>query len=136
MTRLALAALLLASTVTAGAAEPSPKPAAAQASSAANDKAAALKDAATSLMGPCTPAQATGKVKAVQVIDGATYNAIVDREKLKASKAHPSTRFLAVTYVDGKAQGKDYRQITTSYGLTTKQAQALVGQKVCVFARK
>lgn len=95
----------------------------------------ALKDARMSLMGPCSAEQATGKVMAVEVIDGAAMNAVIAKEKLPLQKAVPAARFLAVTYENGGKTDKDYRQVTTSQGLTTEQAQALVGEKLCVFGR-
>jgi hypothetical protein len=111
-------------------------PAAAEKPAPVDHRAAALKDARTSLMGPCAPAQATAKVTAVEVIDADAMAAAIEQEQLKLSKPHPTARFLAVSYADGATTGKDYRQVTTAQGLTTKDAQALVGEKMCVFRRQ
>jgi hypothetical protein len=91
----------------------------------------ALKDAASSLMLPCSAEQATGKLTRVRVVDGKEMNKILEKEKSKRPKADPQARFLAVTYVSEGRTLKDYRQISTRYGLTSEQAQALIGEKVC-----
>jgi hypothetical protein len=99
---------------------------------AAPERTEALKDATTALVLPCSDEQATGKLTSVRVIDGKEMNEILEKERSKRTKADPRARFLAVTFdAAGKAM-KDYRQISTAHGLTTAEAQALVGAKVCV----
>jgi hypothetical protein len=127
----ALVALLLSTSALAA----DPKPAKASKKPAAKADSPAIQDAKKALLGPCTPEQANGKVVAVEVIDGGKMNAAIEQEKLPHQKAVPAAHFLAVTYESGGKQAKDYRQVTTSHGLTTEQAQALVGQRLCVFGR-
>ncbi|MBL0276940.1 MAG: hypothetical protein IPQ24_12775 [Anaeromyxobacter sp.] len=94
---------------------------------------AALKDAVASLLGPCSPEMAGGKVTAVEVLDGAQLNARLEKEKSKKAKAEPAQRFIAISYEAGGTTGKSVRQVSTQYMLTTEQAQALLGEKLCVF---
>lgn len=93
----------------------------------------ALKDAVASLLGPCSPEMAGGKVTAVEVLDSAQFNARLVKEKSKRAKAQPGQRFIAIGYEVGGAAGKSVRQVSTQYMLTTEQAQALLGEKLCVF---
>jgi hypothetical protein len=96
------------------------------------DRTEALKDASRSLMLPCAEDQATGKLTKVRVIEGKEMNQILEKEKSKRAKADPRARFLAITFVASGKTMKDYRQIATDQGLTTEEAQALLGSKVCV----
>ena len=95
--------------------------------------AASLKDARQALLGPCSPEMATGKVTAVEVLDGNQLNAQREKEKSTKPKADPQQRFMAVSYTAGKTTGKSVRQVSTQYMLTTQQAKVLVGEKLCVF---
>jgi len=95
----------------------------------------ALQDARSSLLGPCTPEMAGAKVKAVSVIDGQAMNAVLEKEKSTQAKADPAALFLVVEYLSGAQTGKDYRQVSTAHHLSTAQAQALVGERMCVFGR-
>jgi hypothetical protein len=102
------------------------------AAGAAPERTEALKDAATSLLLPCSEEQATGKLTAVRVLDGKQMNEILEKERSKRAKADPRARFLAVTFLAAGKTMNDYRQISTAHALTTEEAQALVGAKVCV----
>ena len=92
-----------------------------------------LKDARQALLGPCSPEMATGKVTAVEVLDGNQLNAQREKEKSTKPKADPQQRFMAVSYTAGATKGKSVRQVSTQYMLTTEQAKVLVGEKLCVF---
>lgn len=111
----------------AGTAKPAPK-----AKPASKE---ALEDARRSLLGPCSSEMATAKVRRVSVIDGGAMNALLEQEKSAQARADPAALFLVVEYAAGAEPGKDYRQISTVHHLTTAQAQALVGEKLCVFGR-
>jgi len=93
----------------------------------------ALDDARQALLGPCSPEMATGKVKAIRVIDGGTLNTIRAKQKSKLPKEHPAAVFLSVQVEAPQGVSRDFRQINPQFRLTTEQAQALVGDKVCVF---
>jgi hypothetical protein len=102
------------------------------AAGAAPDRTEALKDAKSSLLLPCSEEQAAGKLTKVRVIEGKEMNQILEQQKSKRAKADPQARFLAITYVASGRTITDHRQIATAYGLTTEEAQALLGAKVCV----
>lgn len=93
----------------------------------------ALKDARMALLGPCSPEMASGKVTAVEVLDGAQLNARLEKEKSTKPRAEPMQRFIAIDYEAGGNKGKSVRQVSTHFMLTTEQAQALLGEKLCVF---
>ncbi len=93
----------------------------------------ALKDAKAALLGPCSPEMAGGKVTAVEVLDGTQLNARLEKEKSTKPKAEPMQRFIAIDYEAGGSKGKSVRQVSTHFMLTTDQAQALLGEKLCVF---
>ena len=93
----------------------------------------ALKDAKMALLGPCSPEMAGGKVTAVEVLDGTQLNARLEKEKSTKPKAEPMQRFIAFDYEAGGTKGKSVRQVSTHFMLTTDQAQALLGEKLCVF---
>lgn len=96
---------------------------------------AALRDARGALLGPCSPAMADATVKAVSVIGGKAMNAILAAAKAGGPAADAEALFLVVEYTAGSGAAKDYRQISTAHGLTTAQAQVLVGEKLCVFGK-
>lgn len=93
----------------------------------------ALEDARQALLGPCSPDMATGKVKAIRVIDGNTLNTIRAKQKSKLPKEHPAAVFLSVQIEAPQGVSRDFRQVNPQFRLSTEQAQALVGEKVCVF---
>jgi hypothetical protein len=95
-------------------------------------EAAALKDAKSSLLMPCTPEMAAGRVTHVEVATPEVVNAAFKKEKSKRAPAAPGSLFLAVTYKVGDKTEKDFRQVNASFQLTTQQAQGLIGEKVCV----
>lgn len=152
MTSLTFAALALAASLNA-APEQAPAPGAPAAPKAAKAQKApnaaapakptkpakaskeALQDARASLLGPCSPEMATAKVKAVSVIDGVAMNAALDAEKSAAARADPAALFMVVEYETSAGPAKDYRQVSTYHHLSTEQAQVLVGEPMCVFAK-
>jgi hypothetical protein len=62
-------------------------------------------------------------------------NEILEKEKSTQAKADPAALFMVVEYTAGAESGKDYRQVSTAHGLTTEQAQVLVGEKMCLFGK-
>lgn len=139
--------LVLAAALSASIAAPPAAPAKAEAPTAAASPKApaapppakaskeAIQDAIGALLGPCSPEMAGAKVKAVSVIDGKAMNEVIEKEKSSQAKADPAALFLVVEYSAGAESGKDYRQVSTMHHLTTEQAQALVGEKMCVFGK-
>ena len=147
MTHLLFAAAVLSASL---AAEPA-KPAAPAEAAAASEKKAkaepakkaaapapkdlsspALKDALAALLGPCAPEMAKIKVSAVEVLDADQLNARLEKSKSEKPKAELGQRFIEVTYeLEGK-KATSVRQVTSYHMLTTEQAQALVGEKLCV----
>jgi len=69
------------------------------------------------------------------VVDGKTLSALPEAERGTLGKVEPMGLYLAIEYSAGDMTGKDYRQIGPAYRLTTEQAQALLGQKVCIFEK-
>lgn len=108
-----------------------PQPAAASATPATP---AQLADARGALLGPCAmqPESAGGTLTAVSLVDGDVVNAAIEKEKIKRNKAWEGDRFLAITYRVGDKVEKDFRQVQAAGSMTNQQAQALVGEKVCV----
>lgn len=94
---------------------------------------AALKDAVAALLGPCSPEMTGAKVQAIEVLDGIQLNALREKEKSTKPKAEAAQRFIKVQYEAGGKGATSIRQISTHYGLTTEQAQKLVGEGLCVF---
>lgn len=149
MTHLTLAALVLAAATSvapekaaapaaaaaATPAAPAPKAQAAEPKAPAKASREAIQDAIGALLGPCSPEMATAKVTAVSVIDAKALNALIEKEKLNLPKAQKYQLFLAVDFDNAGTAGKDWRQITTGFQLTTEQAQVLVGEKFCVILR-
>lgn len=147
MTHLLFAAAVLSASL---AAEPAKPSAPAKAAPAADKKAKAepgkkdstpatkdlsspaLKDALAALLGPCAPEMAKIKVSAVKVLDADQLNARLENAKSDKPKAEAGQRFIEVAYeLDGK-KATSVRQVTSYHMLTTEQAQALVGEKLCV----
>jgi len=93
----------------------------------------ALKDAVSSLLGPCAPEMAGGKVTAIEVLDGIELNRLREIEKSSKPKAEPMQRFIKIAYEAGGKKGTSIRQVSTHFMLTTEQAQKLLGEKLCVF---
>jgi hypothetical protein len=86
-------------------------------------------------MGPCSPDQAKGRVVAVEIVDGNKVNELRAAKTKGATKEDPRALFMDITYDVAGKQGTDLRQIGTAFGLTTSQAQVLVGAPVCVFGQ-
>ena len=79
-----------------------------------------------------TPGSAAGTLTAVSLVDGDVFNAAIEKEKVKRNKAWAGDRFLVITYKVGDKTEKDYRQVQAAGSMTNEQAQALLGEKVCV----
>jgi hypothetical protein len=93
---------------------------------------AGLKDGKAALLSPCTPETAAGRVTAIAVVDDKAVNAASKKQKSSRPLALPGQLFLSVTYKVGDKTEMDFRQVNTSSRLTTNQAQALIGERVCV----
>ncbi len=109
----------------------SPRPATTAAAPATPEQ---IADAKGALLGPCamTPGSAAGTLTAVSLVDGNVVNAAIEKEQVKRNKAWEGDRFLAITYKVGDKTEKDFRQVQAAGSMTNEQAQALLGEKVCV----